>query len=424
MHESHETHPVDPLRGGVARRTFLQWTGAATALSAAGLLTQAGRAYPSESGRQVRLGVVGGGFGASFHWHEHPNCKVTGVTDLRPERRKVLRDAYRCDTVYDSLETMLKQARDIDAVAVFSGALDHVKHTRMCMERGWHVVSACPACVTLEEAEELLEVKRKTGLRYMMAESSYYRQEAIFARNLYQAGGFGELYYTEAEYYHDRGDLTRLAEDRSSRFYNPDGTHSWRWGLPPMHYPTHCLAFVVGVTGERLTEVTCYGWGAGPAHPWVADNTYGNPYWNETALMKTNQGHVLRCNVFWLVADSGERAQWYGDKVSLFMPKAGMYEKIARKERTAREEPDTQLIEVPQYWKTAEMVPEAMRHGSGHGGSAVFISAEFINALLEDREPAVNLTEALAMTVPGIVAHQSALKEGERLKVPQLKERG
>jgi hypothetical protein len=31
----------------------------------------------------------------------------------------------------------------------------------------------------------------------------------------------------------------------------------------------------------------------------------------------------------------------------------------------------------------------------------------------------VNIYEALAMTVPGIVAHQSALKGGERLKVPQ-----
>ena len=61
------------------------------------------------------------------------------------------------------------------------------------------------------------------------------------------------------------------------------------------------------------------------------------------------------------------------------------------------------------------MLPDAMRHASGHGGSAVFISAEFINALVEDREPEIDLYESLAMTVPGIVAHQSAFKEGEQL---------
>ena len=74
---------------------------------------------------------------------------------------------------------------------------------------------------------------------------------------------------------------------------------------------------------------------------------------------------------------------------------------------------------IPQYWKS-DMLPEAMRHASGHGGSAVFISAEFVNALLEGREPEIDLVHSLAMTVPGIVAHQSALKAGEQLEVPQF----
>ena len=41
-------------------------------------------------------------------------------------------------------------------------------------------------------------------------------------------------------------------------------------------------------------------------------------------------------------------------------------------------------------------------------------------ALLENREPAVDIYESLAMTVPGIVAHQSALKNGEMLDVPSF----
>jgi len=61
-----------------------------------------------------------------------------------------------------------------------------------------------------------------------------------------------------------------------------------------------------------------------------------------------------------------------------------------------------------------------MRHASGHGGSAVFISAEFINALLEEREPECDLYDSLAMTVPGIVAHQSSYQDGEQLAVPQF----
>ena len=43
---------------------------------------------------------------------------------------------------------------------------------------------------------------------------------------------------------------------------------------------------------------------------------------------------------------------------------------------------------------------------------------EFISAILQDRLPLVNIAWALNMTVAGIVAHQSALKGGELLKIP------
>ena len=44
---------------------------------------------------------------------------------------------------------------------------------------------------------------------------------------------------------------------------------------------------------------------------------------------------------------------------------------------------------------------------------------DFVTAILTDRQPMVNVYEAMAMTVPGIVVHQSALKDGETMKVPQ-----
>ena len=45
--------------------------------------------------------------------------------------------------------------------------------------------------------------------------------------------------------------------------------------------------------------------------------------------------------------------------------------------------------------------------------------SEFVDAVLRDRKPWVDVAQALNMTVAGIVAHQSALKDGELLKIPQ-----
>ena len=64
---------------------------------------------------------------------------------------------------------------------------------------------------------------------------------------------------------------------------------------------------------------------------------------------------------------------------------------------------------------------ERVQLANVHSGSmSDFLSAEFVNALLENREPAIDLYESLAMTVPGVIAHESALKDGEQLKVPQF----
>lgn len=399
-----------------SRRGFLQFSGAAAL--AGGVAINVGRAYPAENSKKIRMAVVGGGFGATFHWHEHPNCVITGVTDLYPKRREALRKHYRCDKVYDSLETMVKEAKDIDAVAVFSGAPDHAKHAKMCMERGWHVVSAVPTCTSLDDAAMLVELKKKTGLRYMLAESSWYRQNCILARNLFKKGAFGELFYTETEYYHDGGDPDKETANIGSLVYNPDGSRSWRWGFPPMLYPTHNLGFLTGVTGERIMKVSCIGWRSNQPklrnHPLRTENVYKNPFWNQSALMLTDQGHSSRCNIFWRCIAGGERAQWFGDQATLYSENGGVCGTLL-----ASRGQGVKPIEVPAYWKT-DMLPPSMRHNSGHDGSAAFISAEFVNAIVEDREPEINLYESLAMTVPGIVAHQSALKDGEQLSVPNF----
>ena len=55
----------------------------------------------------------------------------------------------------------------------------------------------------------------------------------------------------------------------------------------------------------------------------------------------------------------------------------------------------------------------------GHGGSHGHLGNEFVESILEKRRPLVDVVAALNMTVGGVVAHQSALKNGELMKIPQ-----
>ncbi|MEY4777152.1 MAG: hypothetical protein RL759_1665, partial [Verrucomicrobiota bacterium] len=210
--------------------------------------------------------------------------------------------------------------------------------------------------------------------------------------------------------------------------YFENGKRTWRHGLPPMHYPTHCTAHLLSVTGERLTEVVCHGWG--DDHPIVKDNAYHNPFWTETALFRTDRGNSMRVAIWWRGAQKGgERARYFGDKMSFYFsdPTGSTGPSIVRAEtKTEKDsggfERSSQILEKyaeVKWWKT-DMLPEPLRHDSGHEGSHCFITHEFVDAIAKGRKPFVGIDEALAYTVPGMIAHQSALNGGQSLKIPVI----
>ena len=78
--------------------------------------------------RKVRVAIVGGRFGLSFQFHEHPDCVVEAVAELRPARLAALQKVYKCTKGYPSLEAMLKDPK-VEAVFLATPAPDHVRHT-------------------------------------------------------------------------------------------------------------------------------------------------------------------------------------------------------------------------------------------------------------------------------------------------------
>ena len=383
----------------VSRRDFISATTKAALVGSLGLAAVPARAQ-LESERKIRVGVVGGGFGAAFQWHLDPNCIVEAVSDLRPDRRAHLQRVYKCEKPYESLEKLVLDPK-IDAVAVFTEAPNHVRHCVEVMNHGKHCISAVPAAVSIEECQQLKATKERTGLKYMMAETSYYRAPTMLARQMWADQKFGDFLFSEVEYYHpDIG----MAKDGLS---NRGGKRTWRYGYPPMLYPTHSTCFHVGVTKERLTKVSCLGWG--DDDPAMKDNEYDFPFCNQSALFKTSGGNICRCNVFWRVHAHGERAQWLGNKMSMYMSNWSGQRFVIKQQGG----PD--LTACPNY---LHLLPEPMRGRTGHGNSHGFLTHEFIAALVEEREPAVDVYESLAMTAPGIVAMDSTRRDGEQIEVP------
>jgi predicted dehydrogenase len=390
-----------------SRRSFLRDAGMGAAVLGLSTTTQAADApaiqgfeetdtatakkWKPVSDRKIRMGIVGYGvckFGTQFSLQHHPNVEVVAVSDLFPDRCQALARACQCQTTYRSLEEMVKD-KSIEAIFCATDAPSHARHCIEVLKHGKHVASAVPAVwKDLDEAHRLLEAVKQSERIYMMFETSCYRPDLYAMRQIYQAGGFGKLVYSEGEYYHDACAIIPSFRD-------------WRIGLPPQWYPTHSNAYCMGVSGGRFTEVSCMGMPSKRDELQAQNNRYQNPFGTEIALFRTSEGGMARMGVSWDTPGyEGEVGRIRGQRGSM----TGMHYQGQEKN-------------LPDLTKPA--LPHGVTAG-GHGGSHGYLGHEFVMSILENRRPLVDITSALNMTVPGIVAHQSALKDGELMKIPQF----
>ncbi|NLX13120.1 MAG: Gfo/Idh/MocA family oxidoreductase [Phycisphaerales bacterium] len=349
--------------------------------------------WRSVSDRKIKVGIVGYGvckFGASFGFQKHPNVEVVAAADLFPERCQALAKAVGARQTYSSCEEMYEKDREIEAVFIATDAPSHAELCIKGLKRGLHVASAVPAVFgqeQLELADVLLATVKQTGLVYAMYETSAFRQQIYAMRAIYQAGGFGKLIYSEGEYYH----------------YMPKPIASyndWRVGLPPQYYPTHSNSFYIDVTNGAFTEVTCLAMPSLLADFQPSRNRYNNPYATEIALFRTSEGGMARMAVSWdMPGAHGEKGRIYGQK--------GTYESKY-----------TGQADVQKVRQEKLPLPPGMPAG-GHGGSHGYLTEDFITAILLNRLPVCHVAAALNNTVAGILAHQSAMRDGETLKIPQ-----
>jgi predicted dehydrogenase len=349
----------------------------------------ASKGWQPVSDRKVRVGIVGYGvcrFGAQFSFQDHPNVEVVAVSDLLPDRCAQLARECRCEKTYPSLEELVKDDA-IEAVFVATDAPSHARHCIEVLNRGKHVASAVPAVFgSLEDADRLFETVRESGRQYMMFETSCFHEDCHAMREIYSAGGFGKLIYAEGEYYHYMAEPIASYKD-------------WRVGPPPQWYPTHATAYYVGVTGGSLTEVSCMGMPSAIEAMQPANNRYKNPFGTEIALLRTSEGGMARMVVSKdTPGHSGEMGRVRGQRGSF----NGQYQGLEKNLPPTKRPP----------------LPPGVKPG-GHGGSHGYLTNEFITAILADRKPLIDIAAALNMTVPGIVAHQSALKDGALMKIPQ-----
>jgi hypothetical protein len=199
-----------------------------------------------------------------------------------------------------------------------------------------------------------------------------------------------------------------------------------------MHYATHCVSPCLAIVKGEADYVSCLGSGR------IAENLigkYGSPFSFETAHCKIrNQDLSFEVTRYLFNASRQYRESFdvYGDKTSFEWQLAEGDEPILH---TGGEK--TEKVKVPDY---ANLLPEGIRQyttkgvydadehkhlsfvqGSGHGGSHPHLAHEFLMSLVENRPSFPDVYQSVNWTMVGICAHESAMRGGEIVKIPDFR---
>jgi predicted dehydrogenase len=367
------------------------------------------------SNKQLNIAMVGLGFGAEFLpiYAAHPNANIHALCRRNKEELNKCADQFDVPNRYTSYDQVLADDA-IDFVHINSPIGDHGWMSIEALKAGKHVMCTVPMATTIEECEQICQLVKETGLKYMMAETVVYSREYLYVREMVDKGELGEIQYLAASHPQDM-----------------DGWPEYWTEMVPMHYATHVVSPCLGMVNGLAEYVSCFGSGT------VRDEIKQSSGYSQSVQschIKIKDSDVI-AHVWRTLYDT---ARQYRESIDVYGTKKSFEWTLVEGEpnivHTAKlPEPEiASKVDVPDY---AHLLPKEIQkftlpqeihdadhlsflQGGGHGGSHPHLAHEFISALLEDRDPWPNAVQSANWTCVGICAHESALKGGEIVRLP------
>ncbi len=367
--------------------------------------------------KRINVAVVGLGFGKEFI-PIYQRYKHVGKVAICARNKKTVAevgDKFGIDENFRFTEfkEILKRD-DIDAIHIVTPILEHAKQSLASLEAGKHTACTVPMGTTTEELKALVKARKRAKRVYMMMETAVYTREFLYAKSLVQSGKLGRIQFVRGSHMQNMG---------------LEGWPEYWLGFPPMHYGTHAIAPLLCITGAAPESVVCHGSGT------ISENLtkrYGSPFAVETATFKLRRSDVVAeatRSLYETVRQYRESFDVYGDKLAFEWEQLqdegpALFEGGEQARRIEVPDTDEQLPPEIAPFTKRERIDDPTHvsfvQGAGHGGSHPHLVREFIDAIVEGRESAVDAVTAAYYTGAGICAHESAMKGGARIAIPEF----
>ena len=147
--------------------------------------------------QKVKVGIIGSQFEADIHaaaFQIMPEeAEVVAVASPTPGNAEKLAQKYSIPRVFLDYRDMLKEP-DIEMVTITAPNLLHCRMTVDIANAGKHVVCEKPLCMTLAEADEMIDICKRKGVLLGYAEELFFAPKYVKAKEMADQGGFGKVH--------------------------------------------------------------------------------------------------------------------------------------------------------------------------------------------------------------------------------------
>ena len=157
----------------------------------------------------VKAAIIGCGRIADSHASQMqriPGCEIVGVCDREELMAKQLFERFRVKKYYSDMDQLLKEARP-DVVHITTPPQSHCDIAKRCLEFGCHVYVEKPFSLNTAEAEEMIALAEKKGLKITAGHDDQFRHSAREMRQLVEQGYLGgQPVHMESYYCYELGE--------------------------------------------------------------------------------------------------------------------------------------------------------------------------------------------------------------------------
>ena len=148
------------------------------------------------SRRQIKVGILGTGRISDLHaieYLQNPKAEIVALCDRHPELSKGRADAWDLQdiNIFEDVDEFLARS-GVDLVEILVPHHLHLQMALKAIHAGKIVSLQKPMCMSMTEADELVEAANASGRPFKLFENFIFHPPVLKARQLVDAGAIGE----------------------------------------------------------------------------------------------------------------------------------------------------------------------------------------------------------------------------------------